>query len=94
MKVRIGIMAEKFIRMRLLAIAQGQYKPQQNEPKIWYTSMNAISQILCPENIELLRLMDAERPGNLTQLSALTGRAKSNLSNTHLAHLFKTNILS
>ena len=82
MKVRIGIMSEKFIRMRLLAIAQGQYKPQQNEPKIWYTSMNAISQILCPENIELLRLMDAERPGNLTQLSELTGRAKSNLSNT------------
>ena len=75
-------MSEKFIRMRLLAIAQGQYKPQQNEPKIWYTSMNAISQILCPENIELLRLMDAERPGNLTQLSELTGRAKSNLSNT------------
>lgn len=82
MKAIIGIMSEKLIRMRLLAIAQGKYKPQQNEPKIWYTSINAISQILRPENIELLRLMDSERPESLTQLSELTGRAKSNLSNT------------
>lgn len=82
MKARIGIMSEKLIRMRLLAMAQGKYTPQKNEPKVWYTSINAISQILCPENIELLRLMDSERPESLTQLSELTGRAKSNLSNT------------
>lgn len=82
MKARIGIMSEKLIRMRLLAIAQGKYKPQDNEPKVWYTSINAISQILRPENIELLRLIDSERPESLTQLSELTGRAKSNLSNT------------
>ncbi|MFH7586987.1 helix-turn-helix domain-containing protein [Oceanimonas sp. AH20CE76] len=82
MKARIGIMSEKLIRMRLLAIAQGKYKPQPNEPRVWYTSINAISQILRPENIELLRLIDSERPESLTQLSELTGRAKSNLSNT------------
>lgn len=82
MKARIGIMSEQLIRMRLLAIAQGKYKPQENEPKVWYTSINAISQILRPENIELLRLMDSERPESLTELSELTGRAKSNLSNT------------
>ncbi|MFV0574503.1 MAG: helix-turn-helix domain-containing protein [Vibrio sp.] len=82
MKARIGIMSEKLIRMRLLAIAQGKYKPQPNEPKVWYTSLNAISQVLRPENIELLRLMDSERPESLTQLAEMTGRAKSNLSNT------------
>ncbi|WP_111636895.1 HVO_A0114 family putative DNA-binding protein [Marinomonas shanghaiensis] len=82
MKARIGIMSEQLIRMRLLAIAQGKYRPQENEPKVWYTSINAISQILRPENIELLRLMDSERPESVTELSELTGRAKSNLSNT------------
>lgn len=82
MKAKIGIMSEKLIRMRLLAIAQGKYQPQENEPKVWYTSLNAISQILRPENIELLRLIDAEKPESLTQLADLTGRAKSNLSNT------------
>ncbi|WP_105901180.1 HVO_A0114 family putative DNA-binding protein [Vibrio gangliei] len=82
MKARIGIMSEKLIRIRLLAIAQGRYKPQAHEPKVWYTSLNAISQILRPENIELLRVIDSEKPNSLTQLSELTGRAKSNLSNT------------
>lgn len=82
MKARIGIMSEQLIRMRLLAIAQGKYRPQENEPKVWYTSINAISQILRPENIELLRLIDSERPESVTELSELTGRAKSNLSNT------------
>ena len=82
MKARIGIMSEALIRMRLLAIAKGEYVPKSNEPKVWYTSINAISQILRPENIELLRLIDSERPDSLTQLAELTGRAKSNLSNT------------
>jgi len=82
MKARIGIMSEKLIRMRLLAIAQGVYTPKAGEPKVWYTSLNAISQLLRPENIELLRIIDSERPESLTQLSQLTGRAKSNLSNT------------
>lgn len=82
MKAKIGIMPEHLVRMRLLAVAQGQYTPHENEPKVWYTSINAISQILRPENIELLRLIDSERPESLAQLSELTGRAKSNLSNT------------
>ena len=82
MKARIGIMSEALIRMRLLAIAKGEYTPQPDEPKIWYTSINAISQILRSENIELLRLIDSERPESVTQLAELTGRAKSNLSST------------
>ncbi len=82
MKARIGIMSETLIRNRLLAIAQGQYLPESSEPKIWYTSINAISQVLCPENIELLRLIDSERPETVTELAELSGRAKSNLSNT------------
>jgi len=82
MKARIGIMSEELIRIRLLAIAQGKYSPKENEPKIWYTSFNAVSQLLRPENIALLRLINSEKPESLTQLSALTGRAKSNLSNT------------
>lgn len=82
MKVRIGIMSEELIRIRLLAIAQGKYQPKKNEPKMWFTSINAISQLLRPENLELLRLIQSQKPESLTQLAELTGRAKSNLSNT------------
>lgn len=82
MKARIGVMPEELIRSRLLAMAQGAYVPAENEPKVWYTSLNAISQLLCPDNIQLLRLIDAEKPESLTELAELTGRAKSNLSTT------------
>lgn len=82
MKARIGIMSEKLIRMRLMAIAQRKYIPLTDEPKVWYTSINAISQVLCQENITLLRLIDSERPESLTELATISGRAKSNLSNT------------
>jgi predicted transcriptional regulator len=82
MKVRIGIMPEQLIRTRVIAIAQGKYIPCENEPKVWYTSLNAISQILNPENIALLRLIDTERPSSVSSLAELSGRKKSNLSNT------------
>lgn len=82
MKARIGIMPEELIRKRLLAMARGLYTPAADEPKVWYTSLNAISQVLCPENIKLLRLIDAENPKTVTELARLTGRAKSNLSHT------------
>ena len=82
MKARIGIMSEELIRVRMLAIASGRYKPEPDEPKVWYTSLAAIAQTLRPENIELLRLIDRERPESLSELSKLTGRATSNLSNT------------
>ena len=82
MKARIGIMSEQLVRARVLAIAQGKYKPAKDEPKVWYTSLNAVSQILNPENIALLRLIDTERPESITALAELSGRKKSNLSNT------------
>ena len=82
MKARIGIMPEALIRKRLLAMAKGIYKPQANEPKVWYTSLGAISSLLCEDNIALLRLIDREKPRSLTHLAELTGRAKPNLSKT------------
>ena len=44
--------------------------------------INGISQILNPDNIALLRLIDRERPESVTALAELSGRQKSNLSNT------------
>lgn len=41
MILRIGIMPEEQIRTRMLAIAQGKYKPSENEPKVWFTSLDA-----------------------------------------------------
>ncbi|HIB1596758.1 TPA: MarR family transcriptional regulator [Salmonella enterica subsp. enterica serovar Muenchen] len=66
----------------MLAIAKGEHTPTAGEPKIWFTSVNAVAQVLSNENIALLRQMDEQRPETLTELAEMAGRQKSNLSMT------------
>jgi predicted transcriptional regulator len=75
-------MPEDMVRQRMLAILNGSYKPAADEPKIWYNSLAALAQILSPENIALLSLMHEQKPETVTELAALAGRHKSNLSKT------------
>jgi len=44
--VKIGIMSQEKIRERTLAIAQGKYKPKPDEPKIWFTSIRSLAEVL------------------------------------------------
>lgn len=82
MKALLGVMPEEQTRKRMLAIAKGEHTPAAGEPKIWFTSVNAVAQVLSNENIALLRQMDEQRPETLTELAELAGRQKSNLSVT------------
>lgn len=82
MKALIGVMPEEQIRKLMLAIAKGEHTPAAGEPKIWFTSVNAVAQVLSNENIALLRQMDEQRPETLTELAEMAGRQKSNLSVT------------
>jgi predicted transcriptional regulator len=80
--VAIGIMQQEKIRQRLLAIAAGRYKPARNEPKIWFTSMRSLAEVLSDENRALLRLIRERQPESITGLAAMTGRKPGNLSRT------------
>ena len=82
MKALIGVMPEEHIRQRMLAIVKGEYKPEPGEPLLWFTSVNALAQVLSNDNIELLQLMDARQPETITELAEMSGRQKSNLSVT------------
>lgn len=81
-RIVIGIAPEDTIRKRMIAIARGQYTPKKGEPKIWFASLNAVSQVLSAANIDLLKVIDTKHPETITELSALTSRAGSNLSRT------------
>jgi predicted transcriptional regulator len=80
--IAIGIMPQERIRARLLAIARGEYKPSPGEPKIWFTSMKSLSEILSDDNRALLRVIRDANPESISGLAALTGRRPSNLSRT------------
>ena len=42
----IGVMTQEQIRARVIAIAKGEYKPRPGEPKIWFTSMKSVAEVL------------------------------------------------
>lgn len=78
----IGIMPQEKIRERVLAIARGDYRPKAGEPKIWFTSMKSLAEILSDDNRALLRIIMETKPESISALAATTGRKPSNLSRT------------
>ena len=81
-RISIGIMPEEKIRERTLAIARGEYKPRPGDPKIWFTAMRSLADVLSDENRALLKIIQDSQPESISGLAELTGRKQSNLSRT------------
>ena len=60
--IKVGIASQEEIRERMLAIAKGEYKPKPSDPRIWFTSMRSLSQVLSDENRALLDVIRTARP--------------------------------
>ena len=56
-KMIIGIASRQAIRARALAVARGEHQPRPDEPKIWFTSMRSLAEVLSDDNRALLRLI-------------------------------------
>lgn len=80
--IKIGIAPQAKIRERVLAIAKGELKPKSSDPKIWFTSMRSLSQVLSDENRALLDVIRTARPSSISELADITGRKQGNLSRT------------
>nr|WP_315398616.1 helix-turn-helix domain-containing protein [uncultured Duganella sp.] len=78
----IGILPQEKIRERVFAIARGNYKPKPNEPKVWFTSMKSLAEVLSDENRALLHVIMETQPESISALAQATGRKPSNLSRT------------
>lgn len=79
-KIAIGIMTQEKIRERMLAIAKGEYKPKPGDPKIWFTSMKSLAEVLSDDNRALLKTIRDLQPESISGLAAITGRKAGNLS--------------
>ena len=78
----VGIMPQEKIRERVLAIARGDYKPKATDPKIWFTSMRSLAEVLSDDNRALLKVIQDAKPQSITSLADITGRKPGNLSRT------------
>ena len=59
--IKVGIASQEEIRERILAIAKGEFKPKPSDPRIWFTSMRSLSQVLSDENRALLDVIRTAR---------------------------------
>ncbi len=80
--IMIGIMTQDKIRERIYAIARGEYKPKPSEPKVWFTSMKSLAEVLSDDNRALLHVIKDGQPESITSLAKMTGRTPGNLSRT------------
>jgi predicted transcriptional regulator len=78
----VGILPQERIRERMLAIARGEFKPKPTEPKIWFTSMRSLAEVLSDENRALLKVIQEAKPHSISSLADITGRKPGNLSRT------------
>jgi predicted transcriptional regulator len=80
--LRIGIATRQEMRARTIAIARGDHRPGPNEPKVWFTSLESLAQVLSGRNRHLLETIQRARPASMKELARISGRAESNLSRT------------
>ena len=77
---KIGIMLQPQIRARVLTIARGELKPRPSDPKVWFTSMKSLAELLSDDNRALFKVIRDTRPESVSSLAEATGRTPGNLS--------------
>jgi len=75
-------MPQEKIRQRVMAIARGDYKPRPGEPRVWFTSMKSLAEVLSDDNRALLKVITETEPESISALAETTGRKPGNLSRT------------
>lgn len=55
----IGVMSQEHIRARAISIsiAKGEYKPKAGEPRICFTAMKSVAEVLSDQNRALLKVI-------------------------------------
>lgn len=84
--IKIGIAPQEKIRERALAIARGEIKPKPSDPKIWFTSMRSLSQVLSDENRALLEVIRVAQPASISELADITGRKQGITNHRVVGH--------
>ena len=80
--ITVGVLPQDQMRARVLAIAQGRIKVKPSDPKIWFTSMRSLAEVLSDENRALLKVIWETKPESISSLAEQTHRKASNLSRT------------
>ena len=80
--LRIGIASQKEIRQRTIDIASGRLTPKSTDPKVWFTSVESLAQVLSEDNRAMISSIRKYQPMSVSALAQIVGRAQPNLART------------
>ena len=83
----IGVMLQEQVRARAIAIAKGEYKPNAGEPRVWFTSMKSVAEVLSDQIRALLKGIRETNPVSMAVLAKARGRQPGSLSRYGLVEL-------
>ena len=83
-KIKIGIKDLKSILQDVVetgeAIEQGKRLKPVKEPKIYFTSLEALRKALTPKRLELLRIIKTKKPSSINELARFAKRDIKNVA--------------
>lgn len=80
--LKIGIASYQEQKTMVRAIAKGDIVPKDDDPRVWFSSLESLSQVLNSKNQLLLHLIATLEPVSIKELAVLSKREESNLSRT------------
>lgn len=76
--LHIGIAPKEYIHRRMLDIAKGIRRQGPNEPRVWFTSTEALARVFSKKNMMLIEIIRHSQPESVTELAK---RVKSQTTN-------------
>jgi predicted transcriptional regulator len=77
--LHIGIASKEYVHRRLLAIAKGDIKQHANDPRVWFTSYEALARVFSRQNMMLIEILREKDLESVTELARAVGKQKTNV---------------
>lgn len=77
--LHIGIAPREHIHKRMLDIARGVRRQRVDEPRVWFTSAEALARVLSKKNMLLIEAIRHAEPASVTELAERVGRKTTNV---------------
>jgi len=77
--LHIGIAPKEFIHRRMLDIAKGVCRQGRDEPRVWFTSTEALARVFSKKNMMLIEIIRHSQPESVTELAERVKSQKTNV---------------
>jgi predicted transcriptional regulator len=67
--LKVGIASREAIKAKTVAIARGRHRPASDEPKVWFTSMESLAQMLSTRNTFLSEMIAKTQQASVAKLT-------------------------